>query len=356
MKKKTVAILSALLCVCMLAACGSSGGSSASGGSASGSGSAGGSGGSGEPEVVLEFGHIQNPGHALYIAPEELKTLVEERSEGRIQLNIYPASQLGSAREMMEQVTMGTLDITFADASDWASALNLPELGVFNLPFLNKDLSAQIKVINEIIPEAVPEMLEGTGLKLLTTYSNGIRQPLLKNHPINTLEDIKGLKMRTPETEMYVSLWNALGASTVTSAWSEAYTVLQQGVADAVEADDVGLVSMNLQEIGKYMSKIGHLSQAYIVLINEEKWNSIPEDLQQILVDCLAETQAKQLADREAMGIEAEKTIADAGVKINEVSDTERQRMRDACQSIYDKYADEYGLGDLIAQIEALNG
>lgn len=349
MKKKLASLVSAILCLSMLTAC--SGGSTTSSPQNETSGSKP----SGEPEVVIEFGHIQNPGHALYIAPEELKTLVEEKSEGRIQLNIYPASQLGSAREMMEQVTMGTLDMTFADASDWASALNVPELGVFNLPFLNKDLAAQIEVINNVIPEAVPEMLDGTGLKLLTCYSNGIRQPLLKNHPINTLEDIKGLKMRTPETEMYVSLWNSLGASTVTSAWSEAYTVLQQGVADAVEADDVGLVSMNLQEIGKYMSKIGHLSQAYIVLMNEEKWNSIPEDLQQILTECLAENQAKQLADREAMGVEAEKTITDAGVTINEVADSERQRMREACQPIYDKYINEYGLGDLIAQIEAYN-
>ena len=168
-------------------------------------------------------------------------------------------------------------------------------------------------------------------------------------------EDIQGLKMRTPETKMYVDLWNALGASTVTSAWSEAYTVLQSGVADAVEADDVGLVSMNLQEIGRYMSKIGHLSQAYIVLINEDKWNTIPEDLQQVFTECLAENQASQLADRERLGEEAEQTIANAGVQINEVSDQERQRMRDACQSIYDSYAQEYGLADLIAQMESYN-
>lgn len=354
MKKKIAKLLAVAMCLSLLAACNSGGGGT--GGSTGGSSGNGGNGGTGEPEVVLEFGHIQNPGHALYIAPEELKTLVEERSEGRIQINIYPASQLGSAREMMEQVTMGTLDITFADASDWASALNLPELGVFNLPFLNDDLSAQIDVITEVIPNAVPEMLEGTGLKYLTTYSNGIRQPLLKDHAINTLEDISGLKMRTPETKMYVDIWNCLGASTVTSAWSESYTLLQQGVADAVEADDVGLVSMNLHELGKYFSKINYLSQAYIVLINEEKWNSIPADLQEILVECLAENQEKQLSDREQMGIEAEQTMVDAGVQVNEVADEERQRMKDACQSIYDEYINEYGLGDLIAEMEAFNG
>ena len=171
-----------------------------------------------------------------------------------VNLDVMMAKRKMSLGELSQKVdvTMANLSILKNNKAkavrfstlEAISALNLPQLGVFNLPFLNKDLSAQIDVINEVIPTAVPEMLEGTGLRLLATYSNGIRQPLLKDHPINSIEDIQGLKMRTPETKMYVDLWNALGASTVTSAWSEAYTVLQSGVADAVEADDVGLVSI----------------------------------------------------------------------------------------------------------------
>lgn len=309
---------------------------------------------SADKPISLEFGHIQNPGHALYIAPEQFKKLVEERTGGRVVVNIYPASQLGSAREMMEQVSMGTLDMTLADASDWASALNIPKLGVFNLPFLTDSLASQGKIIEKIIPVEAPAMLEGSGLRLLMTYSNGLRHPLIKSKPITRLEDIQGLKMRTPETKLYVDIWNCMGAHTVTSAWSEAYTILQQGVADAVEADDVGLVSMNLQEVGRYMSKIGHLPQAYMVLINEKKWNSIPEDLQKIITDCALENQKQQIADRDAMGVEAEKTIAAAGVKINEISSEERERMRAACQPIYDEYINKYGLGELIKKMEAL--
>ncbi|MCP1110158.1 TRAP transporter substrate-binding protein [Ohessyouella blattaphilus] len=304
--------------------------------------------------IVLEFGHFQNPGHAIYIAPEEFKELVEERTDGRVKINIYPASQLGSAREMMEQVSMGALDITVADASDWASTFNMPELGVFNLPFLSKDLDSQTEVIRTIVSEEVPGMLEDSQLHLLMAYSNGIRQPLTKTKPITCLEDIKGLKIRTPETKLYVDLWNSLGASTVTSAWSEAYTLLQQGVADAVEADDVGLVSQNLQEVGKYMSNIGHLGQAYLVMINEEKWNEIPEDLQKIIEECAQENQEKQLADRKQLGIDAMETIEAAGVVVNDISAEERQRMREACQPIYDEYIG-YGLGDLIERMEAVN-
>ena len=304
--------------------------------------------------VVLEFGHIQTVDHALTIATEEFKEMVEERSGGRVTVNLYPASQLGSAREMMEQISMGTLDITFADAADWATTFEIPKLGVFNLPFLCKNLEEQTGILSEIVPEEVPDMLEGSGLHLLMTYSHGIRNPLLKNAPINGLEDIKGIKMRTAETELYVQIWNSLGASTVTSAWSEAYTVFQQGVADAVEADDVGLVSQNLQEVGKYYSKIGHLGQTYLVLINEDKWNTIPDDLKKIISDCAKENQENQWKARAQLGEKAEKTMADAGVQINEVTEEEREKMKEACAGIYQKYAEDYGLEELIERMEAI--
>lgn len=343
MKRRIAMVMSVILLVSLLAGCGSSKDSDKSAG-ASGN----------DETIVLEFGHIQTADHALTIASEEFKKLVEERTDGRVQVNLYPASQLGSAREMMEQISMGTLDITFADGADWATTFEIPELGVFNLPFLCKDLDEQSKILEEVVPEEVPKMLEGSGLHLLMTYSNGIRNPLLKEKPITSLEDIKGVKMRTAETDLYVQIWNALGASTVTSAWSEAYTVFQQGVADAVEADDVGLISQNLQEVGKYYSKIGHLGQTYLVLINESKWNSIPEDLQEIIAECAQENQEKQWADRAQLGEEAEQTMLDAGVEINDISEEERQKMKDACASIYDKYANEYGLADLIEQMESI--
>ncbi len=310
--------------------------------------------GAADKPLSLEFGHIQNPGHSLAIAPEEFKAMVEERSNGRVVVNIYPSSQLGTAREMMEQVSMGTLDMTCCDTADWASALNIPKLAVFNLPFLTKNLATQATLIRTIVPEEVPAMIEGAGVRLLMTYSNGIRQPLLKHKPLNSLDDIKGLKMRTAETAMYVDLWNALGASTVTSAWSEAYTLLQQGVADALEADVTGLVNQNMQEVGKYLSKIGHLGAIYCVFINEDKWNSIPEDLQKIIQEAALESQEKQLLGRQASDDAAEQVMVKAGVVINEVSPEERNRMKDACKAIYEKY-EKMGLGELINRMLALN-
>ena len=122
MKKRLIRVMSSLMFVCLLAGCGSK---SSSGNAVSeapskneGTESVAEVAAAGDAEITLEFGHIQNPGHALAIAPEEFKNLVEEKSGGRVAVNIYPSSQLGSAREMMEQVTMGTLDMTCCDTAD----------------------------------------------------------------------------------------------------------------------------------------------------------------------------------------------------------------------------------------------
>ena len=112
--------------------------------------------GAAEKPISLNFGHIQNPGHSLAIAPEEFKAMVEERTHGKIVVDIFPSSQLGTAREMMEQVSMGTLDMTCCDTADWASALSIPQLAVFNLPFLTKNLATQAILIWTIVPVEVP--------------------------------------------------------------------------------------------------------------------------------------------------------------------------------------------------------
>jgi len=352
MNKKILAIVMAAILATMLVACGGNGTTPASQSSASAA-SPTSTTDSGDV-IELDFGHIQNAGHALAIAPEEFKALVEEKTGGRVKINIFPSSQLGTQREMIEQCAMGTLDITFSSAAELSTTLNFPTIGAFELPFLCKDLETQARLINEIVMMEAPPMFESLGLHLLNCYSNGIRNPLSKTRPIRSLDDLKGLKMRCAETPMYVNLWTALGCTVVTSPWSEAYTVVQTGVADAAEADAVGIVSVNLQEVGKYYSRMGHIAGIYPTFINQEKWNSIPADLQDIIMECAAESQAKQFADRQALDDLAEKKIADAGVEIIDVPADECAKMRAACQSIYDNFAQENNAQDLVDRLLAL--
>lgn len=301
--------------------------------------------------IELSFGHIQNPGHSLYIAAEKFKKLVEEKSDGKVVITIYPSSQLGTAREMMEQVSIGTLDITFAATSDWAIGLKIPELSVFELPFLYANIEQQKKVIEEILAPEATKMLSTSKVRLLFTYSNGIRNALTKTKPITSLADIKGMKMRTPESALSVNTWKNLGAINVTSPWSESYTVLQQGVSDAIEADAVGIVNMNLQEIGKYYSRTGHMGAIYMTCINNDKWLSIPENLQKIIAEAGIQSQNEQIAGRKDEDDKAEASLEKAGVKLNDISDSERQKMKDAEKPIYDEFSKQYNLSSLIDRL-----
>ena len=109
-----------------------------------------------------------------------------------------------------------------------------------------------------------------------------------------------------------------------------------------------------MQEVGKYLSKIGHLGAIYCVFINEGTWNSIPEDLRKIVQECALESQEKQLLGRQASDDAAERTMREAGVIVNDISPEERNRMKDACKGIYEKY-EKMGLSDLIDRMLALN-
>lgn len=302
-------------------------------------------------QIELTFGHIQHPGHDLYKAPEHFKKLVEERTGGRVTVSTFPSSQLGTEREMAEQCIMGTLDITFGPISSWASVLNVPVLAVFELPFLYDSLETQKRVIDGMLATECEALLKGTGVRLLLTYSNGIRSPILKNKPIHTLDDLKGVKMRCAEIPLYVQTWSHLGCNIVTSPWSEVYTVVSQGVADAAEADAVGLVNVNLHEVCKYFSKIAQMGNVYAACINEDTWNRLPDDLRKIVAECAAESAAEQMRGRKQSDDEAERVMAAAGVKINDIAPAERARMREAVKPIYDEYANKYSAHDLIARL-----
>lgn len=303
-------------------------------------------------KVEISIGHIYNTNHNEAVALETLKTRLAEESDGRIELKIFPSSQLGSEREMAEQVALGTLDMGLSDGPTWSNALNVPELAVFGLPYLYKDIDGQVNAFDEILTVA-DEYMSPAGVKPLFCFSASIRGAIMKTKPINTLEDISGIKMRVPEISMYVDTWANLGANPTTTAWGEAYTALQQGVVDGCEVDPSTIVDANIQEVTDYFSKTNHMGTVHIISMNMDKWNSIPEDLQQIILDVSKEVSTGQAEDRKIADEASIQKMVDAGVVINEVADEELQKMKNAVQPLYDQYDQEYGLGAEIEKLQA---
>ena len=282
------------------------------------------SGAAGE-KVEISIGHIYNTNHNEAMALEALKKRLAEESDGRIELKIFPSSQLGSEREMAEQVALGTLDMGLSDGPTWSNALNVPELAVFGLPYLYKDIDGQVNAFDEILTVA-DEYMTPAGVKPLFCFSASIRGAIMKTKPIYTLEDISGVKMRVPEISMYVDTWANLGANPTTTAWGEAYTALQQGVVDGCEVDPSTIVDANIQEVTNYFSRTNHMGTVHIISMNMDKWNSIPEDLQQIILDVSKEVSTAQAEDRKVTDEASVQKMVDAGVVVNDVADEELEK------------------------------
>jgi tripartite ATP-independent transporter DctP family solute receptor len=312
--------------------------------------------GTGTEKHTIAFGHFLAVNHNEHLALEELQKMVAEKSDGRLELVIYPAGQLGSEREIAEMVTMGTCDMSMSDGPTWSNALNIPELAVFGLPFLYADIDGELEAFKNVIRDKAAEYMVPAGVRPLFAFSMSVRGTMTTTKPITKLTDISGIKMRVPEITMYVDTWKALGANATTTAWSECYTSLAQGVVDGCEADPTTLVSANLQEVCKYYSETNHMGCIHICTINEAKWQTIPADLQEIFIECANEVMEKQFSDRKVTDEEAIQTMKDANVEIVQVPAEERAKMIEAIQSIYDKYVNTYGLGDLIATLQKYGG
>ncbi len=303
--------------------------------------------------VELSLGHIYSSSHNEALALQDLADNLAAASGGRIKMTIYPSSQLGSEREMAEMVTLGTLDMGLSDGPTWSNALNVPQMAVFGLPFLYNGIDGEAACYDAIL-EAAAGFMEGTGVKPLFCTTASIRGAMLATKPIETIKDISGIKMRVPEITMYVDTWKNLGANATTTAWSEAYTSISSGVVDGCEADPSTLVDANLQEVTHYFSRTNHMGTIHIISINQAKWDSIPADLQQIILEECAKVSAAQVESRKVADAEALKKMEDGGVVINEVSAEARAEMIAAEQPLYDQFATQYGLGDLIKTLQTL--
>lgn len=347
--KKSIALILAVLMVFALCACGKTEAPATNNTAASPAADAAPA--ASTETVEISLGHIYSASHNEAVALQELADNLAAASDGRIKMTIYPSSQLGSEREMAEMVTLGTLDMGLSDGPTWANALNVPEMAVFGLPFLYNGIDGEAACYETIL-EASTGFMADSGVKPLFCTTASIRGAMMATKPITSLADVSGIKMRVPEITMYVETWKNLGANATTTAWSEAYTSISSGVVDGCEADPSTLVDANLQEVTKYFSKTNHMGTIHIISINQAKWDSIPADLQEIILTECAKISASQVESRKVADAEALDKMIAGGVEINEISAEERALMIEAEQPLYDQYATQYGLGDLIKTLQ----
>ncbi|NLN17415.1 MAG: TRAP transporter substrate-binding protein [Firmicutes bacterium] len=238
--------------------------------------------------TVLSVGTIESTTNPATIALYKMAEIAEEKSGGRLKIEVYPASQLGNAISQLEGVMMGTQDM-FQGAAEWAAQF-MPEWNILALAFTFEDQDHLIKFLQSPVNEEIKEKYrQEFGVRVIADNWNRTPRVLLSTKPVFRLSDLNGIKMRVPEIEMYLRVWEALGTKPTQVAWGETYLALQQGIADAMEGPFDTLYGMKFYEPAPYITLTNHLLTACFVVINDNVFQSLEPDLQAVLVEAANE-------------------------------------------------------------------
>jgi tripartite ATP-independent transporter DctP family solute receptor len=305
------------------------------------------------PKWTAKFGHDQpekSPHHdgALYF-----KKLVEEGSNGEIEVKIYPTQLLGTGLQMSEMVQAGALEILAIPTSNMQ--VLQPALQVLDLPFLFPDTKILDQVLDGPVSDAIYKPLAAKNIVGLNWFYSGFKQ-FTANFPIRRPEDFKGHKIRVMPAPVLREQFKALGASPVPIDFQELYNALQQGVVDGQENPLTTIVTMKFYEVQKYMTLSNHAFLGYVFVTSKTFYDSLPGKYQKLLRDAARKAgpyERNLVREREKGFLE---TIRKSGVTVIELKPEERQAFQKAVEPVYNWFnknvADGKGYFDMIKALE----
>jgi len=270
--------------------------------------------GSSNQEKVLKLAHGLDMSHPVHKGMEYMTELLEEKSEGKLTIQIYPSQQLGSERQCVELLQIGSLAMTKVSAAVMEGFA--PKYKVLNLPYIFSDKNHSYRVLDGEIGDELLASGKEFWLRGLTFYDAGSRSFYTKERPIMKPEDLAGLKIRVMKSPTAVNMIRAMGGSPTPISWGELYTALQGGVVDGAENNPPTFYLSHHYEVCKYYSINEHTSVPDVLLISTIIWDQLSEEEQRWLQEAARESavlQRKLWAESEKESLEA---VAEAGVEI----------------------------------------
>lgn len=272
------------------------------------------------------------------IALKRFAELVGERSSGRIKVQVYEGGVLGMDRDLIEGVLLGTVQMHMAANSPLATFV--PELMIFEMPFLFENNEHFHAVMDSPLAWGYAAALEEKGFHLLGFMSHGVRHILTTEQPIHSIEDMKGLKIRTMENPAHLDVFSAFGASPLPMSYSELYTALETGVIDGAEAANSNYWGNRIYEVGPNWAQIGWLHLVAPLVMSKSYYDNLPPDLQEVLEVTGREIAAYERELYAERDIELLSQLEEAGVNITH---PDRDLFVEAAQPVYQKWADKVG-------------
>ncbi len=298
--------------------------------------------------LTLKLGHALDVEHPVHKSLVFMKERLEEKSGGKVKLDIYPSEQLGSENELVMQLQMGALDITKVSTSPLEGFI--PIYSVFSLPYLFRDEAHYWKVLNGPVGKELLIAGKSKNLRGLCYYDAGSRSFYTKDKPILSPDDLKGKKIRVMSSNTAIQMMKELGASSVAISFGELYTSLQQGVVDGAENNPPSFSSSSHFEVCKYYSLDEHTRIPDIILISTKTWNRLSPEIQQYIQEAADESQEFQKQLWKQVSDEDLKKVEEKGVKIFY---PDKAPFRDKVKNMYESY-NGTPVGDIVKRIDAV--
>ncbi|WP_203258503.1 TRAP transporter substrate-binding protein [Hyunsoonleella ulvae] len=267
-----------------------------------------------ENKKVLYLAHTLPQTHPVHKGIVEFQKILNKKSNGELTIKIFPDAQLGSEREVLELLQIGSVAITKVSAATLSNFV--PEYHVLGIPYLFRDKQHMFDILEGPVGKSILEKGEKFWLRGLCYYDAGSRSFYTSNKAVRTPEDLKGLKIRVMNNQMAINMVNSLGGAATPMAYGELYTAIQQGVVDGAENNPPSFVSSNHYEISKYYTLDEHSSVPDVLLIGTKQWEKLSDQEKTWVQDAANESAQAQKQFWKASVDESMKIAREAGVEI----------------------------------------
>lgn len=287
----------------------------------------------GDDTTVVRLGHGMDPNHPVARSMAYMAELVSEKSDGKMRIDIYPAAQLGTERELLELLQIGSVPMTKVSAAVLEGFA--PAYRIFSVPYLFRDREHQFRVLESDVGTDVLLSGERFWLRGLTYYDAGSRSFYTKTKPIHSPSDLSGMKIRVMESPSAVRMINQLGGSATPISYGELYSALQQGVVDGAENNPPSFHMSRHYEVSRFYTLDEHTSIPDVLLISTEAWERLDEQERQWLQEAVDESAEYHKVLWEEASEEALRVVQEAGVTVIRPDKTP---FFDTVEPMYDAY------------------
>ena len=287
-----------------------------------------------------------------YMMVDKFAELINEKSGGKISVDIYPGGQLGNTTEFTEAVIGGSIDIGTGMSTDLVDFI--PQFAVFDMPNLFDNTAQMRSVLRGDFVNVMNKYCNAGGIQMLGYSDAGFRE-LTTNKETHTLADLKGQKIRVMTNKYHIAYWNALGAAATPMQFTEVFMGLQQGTIDGQENPYMNIVGNNVQEVQKYVVETNHLGHIITFYMNKDLYGSLPENVKTLVDECAAAATkyGNSKADESIKGYK--KTCEDAGCQIITLDDSVLAELREKAEPVYEMVREDLG-DEIVNQLfDAIN-